>query len=264
MNLTERRLLDLLKKMRDEDDVYAVKAEFEAEGTRADELAMLCEIVYRADMKLVVKIGGCEAVNDIDRCRTIGASAVMAPMIESPFAMTKFVKAGQRVYGDRSGDIEWIINIETATAYQNLDAILAAGKGFVNAITVGRDDLSSSLQIPKTELNGEEMYRITSDILDRGRAAGYIGNFGGGISSFEAIPFIQRMRGHNDRVETRKIIFKAQSDDKILRSGITDSIEFEMLYLQNKCDYYRGMADEDADRLQMMKNRLEIARQQMR
>lgn len=134
MNRTEQRMLDLLKSLKDEHDVIAIKAEFEAEGSRTDELVMLNEIIFRADMKLYIKIGGCEAVRDLDQCKFLGASGIMAPMIESPFAMQKFVGAAKKVYADRWEDVEWIINAETLTCYSNLDAILDAGKDFLGSL----------------------------------------------------------------------------------------------------------------------------------
>ncbi|MFQ9205035.1 MAG: aldolase, partial [Flavonifractor plautii] len=86
MNKTEKRMLDILKELKNEYGVLAVKAEFEAEGSRTDELVKLNEIVFRADMDIFIKIGGCEAVRDMDQCRIFGAAGIMGPMIETPFA----------------------------------------------------------------------------------------------------------------------------------------------------------------------------------
>ena len=63
----------------------------------------------------------------------------------------------------------------------------------------------------------------------------------------------------NDRFETRKVVFHASDDETVLKNGILKAMEFETLYLKNKCEYYDRMAIEDQERLKMMASRLEIA-----
>ena len=258
MNNTERKMLDILKSLRDEHGVIAIKAEFEAEGSRTDELVMLNEIVFRADMKLYIKIGGCEAVRDLDQCRLLGAAGIMAPMIESPFAMKKYVEASKKVYGNEWKNIEWIINAETKTCHKNLDEILAVGNNFLNTVSIGRVDLSGSMGLSRDEINGDKVFEVTQDIATRCKKAGYKVNFGGGIS-FDAIPFIQKLYPLNDRFETRKVVFSAVNNENELKEGILKAMQFETLYLKNKCEYYNRMAKEDKVRLEMMAERLEIA-----
>lgn len=262
MNIIEKRMLDILKQMRDEDDIVAVKAEFEAEGSRNDELVMLNEIIFRADMNLYIKIGGCEAITDLNRCKCLGAKGIMAPMIETPFAMQKFVGAADKVYGNQKEDIEWIINAETKTCHANLDDILMQGAGFLKTVSIGRVDLSSSMGIDRSEINGSAVYDVTRDIAVRSKQVGYIVNFGGGIS-FDAIPFICNLYPLNDRFETRKIVFRASNDKNALQRKILHAMEFEALYLQNKCNYYDGMANEDKARMEMMQKRIETAKSQL-
>ena len=257
MNATERKMLDLLKKMKNEYGALAVKAEFEAEGTRTSELMMLNEVIFRADMELFIKIGGCEAVRDLEQCRTLGAGGIMAPMIETPFAMKKCRGAGRRVCANRE-DIEWIINAETITCHQNLEEILSEGKDFLNTIVIGRVDYTASMGLDRTAVNGENMRRQSIDIAKKAKKCGVRVGIGGGIST-DAIPFLQEVYPLMDRFETRKVVFSASTEEHILRGGITDAMEFEMLYLQNKFNYYDQIAKEDSNRLKMLEDRLRKA-----
>ncbi len=122
-----RKQLHMLK---DEYGCVSIKAEFEAEGSRKDELIMLREFVETADLGLIIKIGGCEAVHDIDQSKLLGATGLMAPMIETPFAMEKFRGAVTKHYGEQP-EVECIINAETKTCLANFDDILAKGDGFL-------------------------------------------------------------------------------------------------------------------------------------
>lgn len=259
VNKLETRMLELLKSLKAENNVLAVKAEFEAEGSRKDELIRLCELVFCADMKLFIKIGGCEAVRDLDQCRLLGASGIMAPMIESPFAMKKFVGAAKKVYGAEISDVEWIINAETKTCKQNFDEILEQGSGFLNTISIGRVDLSASMGLTRDAINGEEVFETSQYFAKKAKAAGVVVGFGGGIS-FDAIDFIKGMKGLADKFETRKIVFKYDDDADRLKSGILKAMEFEVLYLQNKCEFYDRMANEDRARMQLLVQRFETAK----
>jgi hypothetical protein len=146
MNNTQLKMFHLLKDLKENHGVIGIKAEFEAEGTRINELTALSEVVYRAGSEIFLKIGGCEAVSDIDLSRFYGVKGVIAPMIETPFALKKFAGAIKKVYGNEQIDgTQFLINIETKTGYENIDDILSAPEmDLMDGAIIGRVDLSAS------------------------------------------------------------------------------------------------------------------------
>ena len=77
MNKFEKEMVDVLHKLKEEHGVIGVKAEFEAEGSRFNELIRLKEILSKVDLGLYIKIGGCEAVRDILDCEIIGVEGII-------------------------------------------------------------------------------------------------------------------------------------------------------------------------------------------
>ena len=65
MNQYEHQMLDILCEGKERFGVLATKAEFEAEGTRTDELLRLLELANKAGIDLALKVRGWEAVRDM-------------------------------------------------------------------------------------------------------------------------------------------------------------------------------------------------------
>lgn len=257
MNTLENQMLDSLKKLKEIHGVYGIKAEFEAEGSRMDELIRLRELVLRAKLNFIIKIGGCEAVHDMNQCKLLGATGIMAPMIETPFAMSKYKSTAKRVYGDEMNEIEWIINAETQTCLTNYDDILSVGDGFLHAVTVGRSDLSASMGIERANIETQPIYDATRYLVEKSKQNNLITNFGGNIG-VESIPFIQQMSDIADRFETRKVIIQIHNDNDKLREAICEALQFELLYLLNKRNMYNVISLEDDVRIERMKKQLGI------
>lgn len=258
MNQKDRQLLDALKELKESCGVIGIKAEFEAEGARMDELISLRELVVRANLGFVIKIGGCEAVHDMNQAKLLGATGIMAPMIETSFAMSKFMSAAKRVYGEDINTVEWIINAETKTCHANYKAILDKGRGFLNIVTVGRSDLSASMGIERKDIESKAVFDATKDMLQMSKKVGCTTNFGGNIG-VESVPFIMGMSGVADRFETRKVIITMDNDENRLKTVIAKALHFELLYLLNKKSYYSRLSQEDEARIERMQLQLKKA-----
>lgn len=249
-----KEIRESLERLKNDYGIVEIKAEFEAEGSRKDELIMLRELVEFAGLGLIIKIGGCEAVHDIDQCKLLDVDGIMAPMIESPFAMDKFCAAVKKVYGE-SPNIERIINAETITCLKCFDDILEHGKGFLTGVTVGRSDLSASMGISKKDIESDKVFEATKEFCVKAKEANLVTNFGGNIG-VESIPFIKAMNPYIDRFETRKVVIAKNNDAAFLKEAIVRALEFELLYLRLKSDYYMSMANEDAMRIKRLENQI--------
>ena len=83
MNNLEKKMVEVLKDLKENYHVEGIKAEFEAEGTRMEEALRLKEVITKAGLDLTIKTGGCEAIKDMYDARSIGVTRIVAPMIES-------------------------------------------------------------------------------------------------------------------------------------------------------------------------------------
>lgn len=256
MNPAERRMLDMLKKGRDQYGVVAVKAEFEAEGTRPDELLRLLELACRADLKVALKIGGCEAVTDLHASKLYGADYIIAPMVETPYALAKFIEARAKVYGANPEGTQFLFNLETETTLANLDAMLPIAARELDGVVFGRVDFTLSRGLPRGAINARE---ISDAVLKaaHGCVAHGLELVVGGSVSVEAAAALREFRGVRlDRFETRKVIFDgAAAEAPDFEAGIANAVAFELAWLENKRDHYRATAEEDAPRIRMMQER---------
>jgi hypothetical protein len=259
MNANEHRMLEILIEGRERFHFAAVKAEFEAEGTRTDELLRLLEIARRADVKVGLKIGGCEAVRDLIECKQFGVDYIIAPMVETPYALSKYIEAKNKIYPAYEREqVRFLFNIETISAFQQLEELskVAASADGADGIVFGRVDFAGSLGIGRATIDTDDVTGYVLKTAEAARSAGLDLVMGGGVNP-ASIPAMKKIRAIRlDRFETRKIIFQADIlDGDTTEDALALAIEFELLWLKNKRDYYSFIGREDDQRIEMLEAR---------
>ena len=266
MNHREKKMLAILKNLKASHGALSVKAEFEAEGTRIDELYRLIEIARRADVKIALKIGGCEAIRDLMESKQIGVDYIIAPMVESPYALSKFIEAKNKVYSvEEQEDTQFLFNIETITTFNNLEVMMkiASDKEGVDGAVFGRVDFSGSLGLGREGINTQRItdYAIQAAKLTKAVKLDYV--VGGAVSS-DTLPSLKEINNqYLSRFETRKIIFNADAlNSNNIKGGLIEAVHFELLWLLNKREYYKVITEEDDKRIEMLQSRWKVLAQE--
>ncbi|MEE3350548.1 MAG: aldolase/citrate lyase family protein, partial [Candidatus Gastranaerophilaceae bacterium] len=183
-------------------------------------------------LKYVVKIGGCDALTDIYQAKKYGADSIISPMIESKYAVQKFVDNCKKIYSDLE-QVNLSINIESINAYDNLGSILTCeDMKSINGIVLGRDDMAKSLSLSIDDVNSDKIFNIAVDISNKALEYGKSFTIGGGIRP-QAINFVKAFNGqHVTSYETRRIVFDFYMLNKNYTVGVTKAIEFEIKWLE--------------------------------
>lgn len=230
-----------------------IKISFEDEGALLNEMIIMRYLTASTGLGLSIKVGGSEAKRDIVDCIDLGCDTIVAPMIESSFALKKFFNAlKQYNYNREKG-----FNLETINAYKFLDEL---SKEFSNLdfVTVGRVDFVGSLDKNRSFVNTDEMLDIVKNIFIKARENNTKCYLGGAIS-IDSRDFIKQLLDIKllDKFETRYVIFdchKINFDKFNELLNIANVFEVEWLkYINAK---YNLLANKDLARIKMIEDRI--------
>ena len=195
MNQIEKKMLEILKRGKDHYGYLALKCEFEAEGIRNDELHRQIDLARRANLSLAIKIGGCEAVSDLLKCKQVGADYIIAPMIETKYALTKYIDAKNKVYNKMEQEyVCFLFNLETITAYENLEDMLSINlKTEIDGLVFGRVDFANSMNISRDDISNEKTETYCDKVASQCRKNDLEYVIGGSVG-FDSIEFLRRIK----------------------------------------------------------------------
>lgn len=230
-----KELITNINKLKKANSIAGFKISFEDEGATREDLIKFRIATNECDLPLYVKIGGCEAKTDIFTCKNYIVDGVVSPMIESVFAVEKFVNCCSEVnYLENK-----FINVETKTCVNNLDEILnsPAAKS-LDGFTIGRSDLAASYGLTKKSVDSKQIYDVVESSFKKIKDYGFLATMGGNITSHSK-DFVTNLykKGLLDKIETRNIIMKLNDDNvKSLETIINDALFLETLIMKERRD----------------------------
>tara|TARA_R110002167_G_scaffold321190_1_gene527039 strand:- start:1497 stop:2246 length:750 start_codon:yes stop_codon:yes gene_type:complete len=234
--------------------VVGIKQSTEDEGALQEDISLMRDITRSCDLKLSVKIGGCEANTDISFCNNIEVNGMVAPMVESEFALQKFTESVANVRNKN-----FYINIESSNAITNLDSILnSASFKLLEGVVIGRSDLAKSYGYGKGMVDSKEMQSLVYKTLKTCKNHKTTTLMGGNISC-DSISFIQKLYSENllDFIETRNVIIELNKYNiNNLYDVICDAIKFEAAWLEFKASKYLDYGNQYKERASAIKRRL--------
>lgn len=204
----------------------SLKGEMEAEGLTETEVAREAILSAKNNLDYLIKIGGSEAKTNLQYLVNIGVTSVVVPMVESPFAMQKFMNMVPPNHFEHIG-----VTIETITAVDNVVGIIKAGN-LLTEVTIGRNDLTASYG--GTSVESEKTISMVKRVAHEAKSRGLKVTMGGNVSrgTVETLVSDEELYDLIDYVETRKVVM---SVDKFIHTGtIEHALKFELANLERR------------------------------
>lgn len=257
VRLIMKQAMEILEQLVLQFDIVALKSSFEDEGAEPMSQTILTKLCSKYNLKTVIKIGGCEAKSDFLTCKAFDTDILVAPMVETEYACSKFLSLINEVYKEDRDSKGFFINIETKTAVDNIESILTKVNGKIDGFVLGRSDLTESLGIGKKEVNSEKTYNIVKDVLRKIKNHNYITNMGGNVNQ-DGEEFVRKLHEEKllDRVETRLVVVAV--NDKLManyQNFVRLAIELEKNLLNSKINYHSYYVRDMQKRVNSIKSR---------
>lgn len=247
-------LVSELRKINTEYNAIGVKQSFEDEGAQLDDILTMRRITELCNLSMYVKIGGCEAITDINNCVNMGVDNLIAPMIETEYAFKKFITSVKNIK-----NINFYFLCETKTSYENLDKILdSEDSSLLSGIIVGRSDFTKSFGLDKKEADSTFIMEKVRDVFTRAKQRGLKTTMGGNIS-LSSCPNIKALYddGLLDKIESRNIVTELNNNNiKNFEATIAAMLSYEIKILKFKAINFNGICNSYLERIKVLEGRV--------
>ena len=230
----KKNLVTKIKKLK-KLGLSGIKLSLEDEGSSFNDLERMKKITKSLKIDLNIKIGGCEAKNDIIFCKSLSPNSIVAPMVESEYALKKFIQS----VGNKK-KIKLLINLESISAIKNISKFLRS-KYFrkLDGVVIGRSDLAGSLNLSKKEVNNDvifkKIFKTITKIKKRVKS-NFLIKMGGSITP-KSKNFIDKLYKSKliNRIETRNVELKLNNNIiENIEKIIPEIFKFELEWLKIK------------------------------
>ncbi len=253
----EKNMSQELAGLKERYGLLGIKAEFEAEGSSFEDLVRLRRLTAALGIELHLKIGGVEAFRDIKDSLTLGVDGLVAPMVESPFGLLKFLECVDKIYPADS--IRLAINIETRHGIEDIDDILSVGKGRIHGVTIGRTDLAASWMDPAVKPDTTFVMDLVRQATRQIAACGLEVTVGGSIQ-LTSLPLFAAFGSELSQIralETRKVMLPSalmvSADGP---QALKAALAFEHVYIESKKEIQEVMMRDENARLAKLAGRV--------
>ena len=244
----------LIGKLKSNNEIE-IKVSFEDEGADFIDILQLKFLCIEANIPITLKIAGPEAIRDIKDAKKLNIVKLVAPMIESDFALTKYVSAVKRYM---NVDDQYLgINIETINAVEHFNEMRRnASYKKLNSITIGRGDLVESMRKDRYDgtVDSKEVLDICIEIFRKVKDDGKLCMVGGSMTE-NSREFVEVLVEKQllDKFETRNIIFNTTAiGNTDFKDLINLALELEYDQMNSRREYYESLYNQDYNRIKRL------------
>lgn len=229
----------------------ALKIETEAEGASWSAIKRAKKFAELHNLPLYLKIGGVEAKTDIRKASDLAIGGIIAPMVESLFALEKFDDASRNL------NFKWrALTIESITAFRDIEAIASEAKNRgISGLTFGRGDFSASLGIKGSE-DSNDINAYAQHFIDVAHSEGLPTSIGGNLTK-KSILNLRQANLSPTYIESRRVIIPwTNSGPNEMITEFENAINFEKSLLESEIDSLKQKIEMNQDRILLLNSRL--------